>query len=434
MVYISSMLKGRLIHDVQRIHEEYGDVVRLAPDEVSFAKQEAWYDIYEPHHGQKAFPRSPVLFAASPGQVDSILTVPDNEDHTRMRKLLNIAFTKKALKAQQPIIERHAELFIDKLRTEATAQLTVSGVQDQSVVINIVDWINFFTFDVMGDLVFGESFNCLSDGAYHEWVHLLFANFKSLTFAVAARYYPALEFIVMRLMPKRMLQEVYDHIQHAEDRIHIRLNYEKQRGDFMTPVIEHNQDFQLMSLKEIEATYSALTIAGSETTGTALAGIANQLIQSAPVLAKLVAEIRGAFPQESNITIAAVKDLPYLNAVISEGLRMCNPVPAGLPRITPQGGGTVCGVWLPRQVSPPTDRSLSCFYVIPGSHFIPSHTPPLTAITNSRHSSPYPRGHFHIPQPISTGPIPSPRSAGLPLLIGPLNSNPIIAPLYIPSV
>lgn len=380
MVYISSMLKGRLMYDVQRIHAEYGDVVRLAPDEVSFAKQEAWRDIHEPHHGQKAFPRSPVLFAANPGQVDSMLSAPDNGDHARMRKLLNLAFTKKALKAQQPIIQRHAELFINKLRTNAIAQATVSGVQDQSVVVNIVDWINFFAFDVMGDLVFGESFNCLNDAAYHEWVHLIFANVKSLTLAVAIRYYPALEFLVMRLMPKRILQEMYDHIQYAEDRIHTRLHYEKQRGDFMTPVIEHNQDFQVMSLKEIEATYSILTVAGSETTGTALAGIANQLIQSAPVLAQLVAEIRNTFPQESDITIAAVKDLPYLNAVISEGLRMCNPVAAGLPRIAPQGGGTVCGVWLPEKVCSPNVRGLSCFCVIPGSHSVTNHTAPLTAL------------------------------------------------------
>ena len=88
-----------MIYDVQKLHDEYGDVVRLAPDEVSLAKEEAWHDIYEPHHGHKAFPKSPILFAPSPGQVHSMLTISDPVDHTRMRRLMNLAFTKRALKA-----------------------------------------------------------------------------------------------------------------------------------------------------------------------------------------------------------------------------------------------------------------------------------------------------------------------------------------------
>lgn len=205
----------------------------------------------------------------------------------------------------------------------------------------------------MGDLVFGESFNCLNDGAHHRWVHLIIENVKAMTFGSALRYYPTVEYLVMTLMPKRVLQEAFDHIKLAEDKIHARLNYEKQREDFMTPVIKHNQDFQTMSLREIEVTFSILTIAGSETSGTTLAGIANHLLQNGPVLARLVTEIRTTFPEEFDITVAAVKDLPYLNATISEGLRMCNPVAAGLPRVVPQGGATVGGVWLPGGVSLP---------------------------------------------------------------------------------
>lgn len=36
----------------------------------------------------------------------------------------------------------------------------------------------------------------------------------------------------------------------------------------------------------------------------------------------------------------------YLNAVIEEGLRVAPPFPAGLPRVVPLGGDTVCGEWL----------------------------------------------------------------------------------------
>jgi len=46
-----------------------------------------------------------------------------------------------------------------------------------------------------------------------------------------------------------------------------------------------------------------------------------------------------------------VGKLPYLSAVIEEGLRMAPPVPSGLPRVVPADGGMVCGEWLPGGVS-----------------------------------------------------------------------------------
>ena len=44
--YIVSLLGGSLVDDMTSIHEKYGDIVRLAPDEVSFATKEAWQEIY----------------------------------------------------------------------------------------------------------------------------------------------------------------------------------------------------------------------------------------------------------------------------------------------------------------------------------------------------------------------------------------------------
>ena len=118
----------------------------------------------------------------------------------------------------------------------------------------------------------------------------------------------------------------------------------------MTPVIELNGDMQRMSLPEIELTFSLLIIGGSETTATTLSGITNYLIQTPPAMQSLVTEIRGAFEAEQDITMDSVRDPPYLGAVISESLRLYNPLPIGLPRIVPPGGDTVCGQWLPGQV------------------------------------------------------------------------------------
>jgi hypothetical protein len=106
-----------------------------------------------------------------------------------------------------------------------------------------------------------------------------------------------------------------------------------------------------MSRDEVESTYQMFIIAGSETTATALVGTINHLVQNPDKKEKLMTEIRSKFEASSDIDVTFTKDLPYLTACINEGLRLCNPIPAGLPRCAPATGASVCGHWLPPNVN-----------------------------------------------------------------------------------
>jgi cytochrome P450 len=346
--YIYSMVNGKYVQDLQRIHRRYGHTVRIAPDELSFARPQAWHDIFErPDH--LTFPKDPIWYRLPDGRQDPSLAMTTNiADHARMRKLMENGFTFKALKAQESIIQSYVTLLVTRLREKAAAAGTDGGV------VNMVDWFNFTTFDIVGDLSFGESFDCLKNSNYHPWVAMIIKYLKAIIISTMARFYPTLETIGMKMTPPSLLKTQRDHYQLAVEKVHRRLNLETTRKDFVTPLIENNKDMQFMTMAEIEATLSIIIIAGSETSATALSGIINSLIQDAPVLHKLVTEIRGIFPTENDITMTATKDLPYLNACISEGLRTCSPVPAGVPRLVPRGGAIVCGRYLPENVREPT--------------------------------------------------------------------------------
>ncbi len=341
--YIVSLVRGKLAYDIRKIHEEYGDVVRVAPNEVSFATPDALRDVYTTRSGQNPFAKNPLWFKPPPGQVPSLITTSNHTDHARMRGLLRGAFTEKALRDQGHIIEYYVKLLISSLREKAS-----SGVS-----VNMVDWFNYTTFDIIGDLGFGEPFDCLKTNAYHPWVSLITDYLRIFSLAAATRFYPLVEIVSMKMIPKKVREDVQNHHQLSIEKVHRRLNLEKERHDFMTPVIELNTDMQKMSLPEIESTFSLLVVAGSETTATTLSGIINHLIQNPPVMQSLVSEIRGAFKEEEDITLESIRELPYLGAVISEGLRVCNPIPVGLPRLVPTGGDTVLGHWLPGNVPPP---------------------------------------------------------------------------------
>jgi cytochrome P450 len=92
-------------------------------------------------------------------------------------------------------------------------------------------------------------------------------------------------------------------------------------------------------------------IAGTETTATALAGVTYYLLQSPSCLARLTSEIRSEFSSMDDITFEQLARLPYLHAVLQEGLRLYPPVPVTLPRITPQGGIAIAGEWVPGGVT-----------------------------------------------------------------------------------
>ena len=346
LTYIRSLSKGDLVHDVQKLHIKYGNVVRVAPDEVSFAKGEAWREIFTYHSGRPPFPKNPTWWAPPLGQVDSLISVPDEGEHSRMRVLLSHGFTESALRAQESVIQSYVDLLIYRLHELVTG----AESNDEGAVVDMVLWYNYTAFDIVGDLGFGEPFNCLRDSSYHPWVALIFTHFKATALTACVRMYPIFELILEKMLPKSVLKAKEDHFQLAVGKVHRRLNLETQRDDFMSHVIKHNKKGG-MTIEEIEATFNLIIIAGSETTGTALSGITNNLVRNPTILHALQSEVRSAFPKEEEITFAALRDLSYLNAVIEEGLRMCPPAPASLSRVAPKGGDTVCGHFLPENVS-----------------------------------------------------------------------------------
>lgn len=366
--FIYSYVRGEIVHDALAIHEKYGEIVRVAPNELSFAKAEAWTDIFTSRLGAYPFPKNSTFYTAPVG-AQNIVTETDPVEHARMRKLFASAFTEQATKAQEGTVQYYTNLLVARLKESA---VTPDG---EGGIIDIMKWLNCYTFDVIGDLGFGEPFGCLEKGQYHPWIDILIRFAKGMIYLAAARYYPWVEYLLMKCVLKSVTKMHQDHHQLAVEKMNRRLNLETIRNDFITPVIEKNSDFKSMSIAEVEATSAIFIAAGSETTGTTLCGTVNYLTQNPLELEKLVAEIRSAFPDESEINLAAVKELPFLDAVIHEGLRLCNPIPGGLPRIVPKGGSTVCGHFIPEYTNlyvNPTALSHSSRNFFRAASFLPA--------------------------------------------------------------
>lgn len=334
------------VANVKLSESRYGDIVRVAPDEISCAKPEAWQDIYAHRPGHAQFPKNPVWWGELPGRAPSIVSAPTASDHDRMRKVLSHCFSMKALMAEEPTIQGYVDLLIEQLTRRIDPKR-----KDEGTVVNIVDWFMFTTFDIVGDLGFGEPFRCLAGSAYHPWVAAIFSYFRIGALAASVRFYPVLDAMLTRLMPASAMKEADEMYQWSVDKTHRRMEMDTERDDFMAQILEKNGEENGMSLPEIENNSNVLIVSGSETCGTVLSGTTNMLVKNPACLEKLTAEIRSRFSRSEEMIFTALAEMPYLNAVIQEGLRMCPPVPSGLQHLVPAGGDMVCGRWFPEGVS-----------------------------------------------------------------------------------
>lgn len=107
-------MSGRFPFVVHDLHLKYGEIVRIAPTELSFTGAAAWKDIYgfrnglpenrkDPAENTDANPRHPTIINAN------------RATHGSLRKLLSNAFSDKTLKGQEPVLLHYVNLLVEKL-------------------------------------------------------------------------------------------------------------------------------------------------------------------------------------------------------------------------------------------------------------------------------------------------------------------------------
>jgi cytochrome P450 len=214
---------------------------------------------------------------------------------------------------------------------------------------------DFTTFDVMGDLTFGEPLHMLDNAEYVPWVRFIFASIKrSSQLGLIYNYYPLAGRFVHALLHKKLAQKQFEHHHYSVTRVTKRL--EKGRAsegvDLWDLILQQEEKGKAgIRRDEMDVNAGLFMLAGTETTATLLSGLTYLLLTHPDSLKKLVDEIRTSFISSDAISMEVIAGLPYLNACIKEAFRQYPPVPIGLPHLTPADGSTVCGYYVPPNVS-----------------------------------------------------------------------------------
>ncbi|KAF2679428.1 cytochrome P450 [Lentithecium fluviatile CBS 122367] len=306
----------------------------------------------------------------------------DEDAHARNRRALMGAFTEHAVVEHAAVLEDHVSLLVQRFRDRVDAGRG-------KAVVNMVDWVNYLTFDISGALSFGSSFDSVKNGKAHPWVEISCSFGKGLALMASVNFFAPLDRAFAYAIPETVRRKMTYHRELVHERFMQRLGMVGKQAsqDYVGSVLKYNEEKGevRVPIQELEANMAVLIFAGSETTATALVSTINALLRQPEELGKLVDEIRGAFGSVDEITVASVGKLEYLTAVLKEGIRLGPPAAVGLPRVVPNPGETICGRWVPGDTfvslnQYPAYRSPSNF--THPSSFIPSRFLPSTPFPN----------------------------------------------------
>ncbi len=341
-----------------KLHDKYGPIVRVAPGELSFLNPDAWKDIYGHRTGSllgaDEMEKSSTFYRGR-GIAPNIIS-ETRENHTLLRKQLAHGFSDRSMREQEPIINSYVDLLIRRLRENCTVEQTYSDEKDSTTTqamatpkaLDLKEWYNWTTFDVIGDLAFGESFGCLNNISYHPWVKAIANTIRTGAYFRAAKLLK-LDAILTPIL-KMVLSGRKQNTQFTADMLKRRLAI-KERHDLIEGLIRKQEEWH-MDFSRLASNSAILVIAGSETTATLLSGATYLLLTNPAAMSKLKDEVRSSFQSDDEITLSSVNNLHYMLACLNESLRRYPPIPGGLPRTVPKGGANIAGAFVPQGVSP----------------------------------------------------------------------------------
>ncbi|KAI0828849.1 high nitrogen upregulated cytochrome P450 monooxygenase 2 [Trametes gibbosa] len=308
------------------LHQRYGDIVRIAgPNELSISNSAA----IRPLMGTTGLHKGPQWGSRAATQaVPPLIAIGDPKEHLRRRKPWNRAFSVASLREFEPMVARRTRQLVDLL----------SSKKDE---VNISKWFSWFTYDLMSDMAFGGGSEMMRNGDEGSvWPLLEDGLVSSDTFghlpwtADYVRKFP--------IFGSKM-REMRDFcIRRSEERIKLGNNATK---DLFYHLNSEDDAEATPPLSQVVADGALAVVAGSDTTSSVLSSLFFALLTHPETYARLRAEVDFYYPPgEDGLNTKHHADMPYLNAVINETMRLYPPVSNGSQRIVPAGsGGKIIG-------------------------------------------------------------------------------------------
>jgi hypothetical protein len=292
-------------------------------------------------------------------RVASLVAMTDEAEQTRSRRPVAHAYSLSTMVEYEGLVDSTIAMFLSRLDEKYA---------ETGKVLNLGLWLQFFAFDVIGELTFSKRLGFLANGSDVEnIIHSIGVNFDRIS---VLGQMPWLDLclwknpVYLRFFAKAVPSPI---ISFGQRRLEERLNTyleadvsiteisdpqlrekdlersQQTKPDFLTRFLHlREQHAETISDQQVLAYLFANVNAGSDTTASILRAIFYYLLKNPSSLRKLQEELETAvdagqlsapFPSWTQS-----QALPYLSAVIKEALRLNPALALPLERIVPPSG------------------------------------------------------------------------------------------------
>lgn len=308
---------------IHRLHQRYGPAVRIAPNEVSFSSAAAVKEIY--CSGGSGYDKTEFYNLFTVYGRRTMFSTLDKDAHARRKRALADRYANSNVTRGESIqgIEERSQRFVGRVR----------GARDGSM--DIYTALHAYAFDCASHHIFHPlGADSLRD-PHDEEIMLEVTTDSSLQNRLIRYYSPTLHRVVGSVLdllaPPRETP--------LADRFVLDATAKRDEARPFTLLSRLGDKAWDLESTTVAAECLDHMVAGIDTTGDALCFLMWELSQprSLGFQEKLRAELRQRGGAE------AWDRLPYLDAVVMEGLRCFPAIPMSLPRYVPAGGRTIDG-------------------------------------------------------------------------------------------
>ncbi|EQL00830.1 averantin oxidoreductase [Ophiocordyceps sinensis CO18] len=346
--YKEVIKRETLAQELFHLHQQYGDVVRIAPNELHFGNPSAFHDIY---HNTKRWDKDPGLYRTPGVKTGSFVFLGYNQARERREVLLPI-FSKRAIQSLEHLVWRNAtRLATSMARADATQRS-----------VDLLYAFRSYTLDTIMCFTFGNCVNALDAPAFRD--PLILAMDASLPALPVLKNFPLIRklvfavppSLVMRILPdaERLAPRLYQVRDLIQQQLQVVLECPSKLHDVTHQTIFHRmldpQAYRNKSVPDMTALHDeafTLIFAGANTVADTLLMGHWHTMRRPHLVAQLRQELDMAWPDlNTPPALKSLENLPLLTATVKESLRF---IPSGvsLTRVVPTGGAMISGRQIP---------------------------------------------------------------------------------------
>lgn len=334
--YVAFVEKAPLFRrKLWHLHEIYGPVIRIGPNELHFSNPDAYSKVYLPKFDKDRDFYEPF------GPLSVFGESTFAESKKRKDRISNF-FSKREVSKMQFLVQEK----VDRLVARVAEESQTSGT------VNVFLGFKSMAVEIMTSFCFANNVGALEARGFSAPLvsaleHATEAFVALIHFGAARRLINKLPLeLATKLAPKLKgffdLQRVRSSHYHCISMLTVQLLREQIHEIFQNPsVLEqvpHNTIFHVLVKDGTEESVfdegQTLMIGGTETVSNTLTYCTYYLLANKERKERLVQELRQAWPDvNAKPRWEEIEKLPFLTAVLKEGLRMTPNAPQGLKRV-----------------------------------------------------------------------------------------------------